>query len=127
MLKRTTPLLRGKPMAKGSGPKRRTPMKRSNPKRKRERFERAYLSPAYVAFIHSLECAVGSCRNAAECAHVRSRAAGGRWDEIAPLCPVHHRESHAMGLQSFQHRYGFDLCNVAHATALRWLAWTKDG
>lgn len=125
-LHRTAPLKASKPLAPGAPPKRKTQMKPINRARRAVRFERAYHSPAYVAFIRSLSCAVATCDHPAECMHVRSRAAGGRWDEIAGVCHLHHMEAHAIGLQTWQHRFGMDLANIAHATALRWLAFAKE-
>lgn len=49
-----------------------------------------------------------------ECAHVKSRGAGG--DDIGncvPLCPDHHQEQHRIGIQSFQKRHGIDLYFIA--------------
>ena len=49
-----------------------------------------------------------------ECAHVVSRGAGG--DDRAntvPLCMRHHRQQHAVGIETFQRTYGLDLAAIA--------------
>ncbi len=50
----------------------------------------------------------------AECAHVKARACGGddRGNTV-PLCMRHHRQQHAIGIQTFQALYGFDLAELA--------------
>lgn len=40
-------------------------------------------------------------------AHIRSRGAGGTWDEdnIMMLCRLHHREQHSIGIVTFALKY----------------------
>jgi hypothetical protein len=94
--------------------------------RKRERFARAYLSEEYVEFVHSLACSAPRCqRTDIEAAHVgKPRSRGGRWDEIAPLCSIHHSEQEKR-TPRFNATYGVDLESVAAAVALRWMEKTK--
>lgn len=43
-----------------------------------------------------------------ECAHVKSRGAGG--DDVGncvPLCNFHHAQQHRLGIRSFERRHGF--------------------
>ena len=57
-------------------------------------------------------CALGSA--VIECAHVKSRGAGG--DDIGncvPLCHYHHQQQHTIGIRSFQQRHGLDLYAIA--------------
>lgn len=101
-------------------------MKRANARRKRERFRRAFLSPAFVRWVKSLGCTVPGCeRDDIEAAHVdRPRSRGGRWYEIAPLCRPHHREQEKR-TDWFDRQYGTDLRLAASAVAQRWLAFAK--
>jgi hypothetical protein len=91
---------------------RRTPLKKANAKRKRARFARAYGSGDNVARVQSMACIVCN-RTPSEAAHVRSRGAGGTWRDIVPLCRDHHREQHAIGIQTFEATYGLDLAAIA--------------
>lgn len=79
--------------------------------------------PDYQEFIRSYACLFNRrgafpCRGlgilGSECAHVKSRDAGG--DDIGncvPLCHAHHEEQHRIGIRSFQQRYGVDLYAIA--------------
>ncbi len=74
--------------------------------------------------MRSLACVVAGCTDGRiECAHVRSRGAGGDWTSQVPLCVVHHAEEHALGIVTFQSRHGLDLADLAAAHALRWRAF----
>jgi hypothetical protein len=76
--------------------------------------------PGYCRWIRTLACCVAGreasstrcwpCAGRVECAHVVSRGAGG-FDvaNTVPLCTRHHRQQHAMGIQSFEDRYRIDL------------------
>jgi hypothetical protein len=95
---------------------RKTPLKPSNPARKHDRFRRAFGSKARVEMIRREPCAV--CRSTpSENAHVRSRGAGGTWEDVIPLCPWHHREQHTVGLATFAARH-----QIALETVARWYA-----
>lgn len=49
-----------------------------------------------------------------ECAHVKSRAAGGDdCGNIVPLCRAGHRELHTIGIRSFNKKYDLDLYAIA--------------
>lgn len=87
------------------------------------RFERAFLSVEFVAFIHSQPCAAPGCyRTDVQCAHVgKPRSRGGRWYEIAPLCAAHHQEQEKRTKQ-FDAKYRTDLESIAAGLALRWKA-----
>lgn len=91
----------------------------SNRERRRKRFERAYESESRVRWTKRLPCTI--CRACpSEVAHVRSRAAGGTAADTVPLCRQHHRESHAMGIESFQRFYNVDLAAEARAVDEAW-------
>jgi hypothetical protein len=49
-----------------------------------------------------------------ECAHVKSRGAGGKdAGNMVPMCMRHHRQQHAVGIKTFQAAYGIDLRAIA--------------
>ena len=89
----------------------RTPMKRTNRKRKAAAFSKAFGDIDRVAFVRGLGCLI--CGDPAEAAHVRSRAAGGGPDDLVPLCRVHHRSQHSLGIRTFEFRHGLDLTAAA--------------
>jgi hypothetical protein len=97
-----------------------------NPDRASAKFADAFLSKEYVEFIHSLGCCTPGCRKIdIEAAHVGpTRANGGKWYEIAPLCSAHHREQEG-ATEKFNAKHGVDLVDIAAATALRWKERTK--
>lgn len=97
--------------------KRRTPIRRSNPKRRKRRFAAGFGSKDRVAFVQALPCIV--CRDTpSEVAHVRSRAAGGKAADTVALCKKHHAEQHAVGIKSFAAKYELDL--------VAWAVWTEQ-
>lgn len=111
------------------------PMQRSrinpvNVERRARLFERQFLSDAYVAFIHSQPCAVRGCRRVdIVCAHVvRTRACGGRWYEMAPMCgrdwPGHHQKQEGR-TAAFDREHGTDLEALAARLAMDWMIFTK--
>jgi hypothetical protein len=65
-------------------------------------------------------CVVPFCgRRDIQVAHVRSRGAGGAdWANVVGLCPDHHHEQGAQGIESFQRCYEIDLEQLAGAVAL---------
>lgn len=96
-----------------------------NEKRKARLFALQFLSSEYVEFIHEQDCAVPGCqRRDIACAHAgKTRANGGRWYEIAPLCgregPGHHQEQEGR-TEWFNRKYCIDLLDIAARLALRW-------
>lgn len=89
----------------------RTPLKRSNPKRKAERFERNFGDRA--ADVRCLPCIVPGCwKGPIEAAHAKARGMGGVNSDnrqLVPLCRWHHSEQHTRGVITFQAKYGIDL------------------
>lgn len=94
---------------------RKTPLKKTNRKRQRARFARAYGSAENVARIQAMPCVICN-RTPSEAAHVKSRGAGGTWQDLVPLCRDHHREQHTMGIDTFQSHYCVDLTRIAQTT-----------
>ena len=120
-----TPLVRRTPLPRATKPMKRTRIKRVNPARKARRFEAAYHSPAFIAWVHSLACAVPGCqRTDIHASHVVSRARGGTWQDVAPLCSAHHRAQEGRTRQ-FNEEHGIDLEGIAAAVALRWKAFIR--
>jgi len=129
------------PLQRGTTPLARTTrMAKRNAKRKGSRFPRRR-DPAYCAWIRTLGCPfdratmrfepptaeIGwillhkDCGGPVECAHVKSRGAGG--DDVGntiPLCRRHHREQHDRGIQSFQDLYGLDMAGFAQRLTSRY-------
>lgn len=101
-----TPLTRGGPL------KRTTALRKRG--RKGSRFPHRR-DPAYCAWIRTHDCLIGrDCAGRVECAHVKTRGAGGM--DVAntvPLCTRHHREQHSHGIRTFERKYRVDLVTVA--------------
>ena len=122
---RKTPL-RAKPKAKPvptvarleSEPARK-PLPRVNRKRRRKLFEAQFESPAFVEFVQNCACVV--CGGSpCEAAHARSRGAGGKACDIAPLCFDCHELQHRIGIKTMELYYDVDLREAARTT---WAAW----
>lgn len=97
------------------------PVRPVNPERKARRFMEAYHSEAYVEFIHAQPCVVIGCDGRdIEASHIRSRGAGGKWDEIVPMCAAHHAEFHAIGIRTWSSKYALALDIIARAHAAVW-------
>lgn len=125
-LTRRTPLRRGRPLRSRKPIARRTRIKPRNAKRAATRFERAYHSDAFCAWVRSLGCSIGGCgSHQIEVAHAVSRGAGGIWKETLPLCARHHFIQHVMGVRSFEQAHGIVLVDVAAAVHLRWRAFAR--
>ncbi len=89
--------------------------------KKGNRSER-WKSPAHCTFVRSHECIVSGCtRRPIEVAHVRIGNVGGIGRKPSDYYTVslcggldgHHAESHRIGDQSFQKKYGLDLRALA--------------
>ena len=80
---------------------------------------------AYREWIRSLPCVVSGKRGVEAC-HVRSRGAGGAdRGNLVPLTPELHREQHAIGIRSFEAKYGISL--RVHAERLWAHHQTQEG
>jgi hypothetical protein len=109
-MKRRKPLTARKALDRGK------PIKPSNPKRKAKRFALAYGSDERVRWIQSLPCVACGARPS-EAAHIRSKAAGGLWADVLPLCRSCHRAQHSEGIRTFQARRSLDLRTIADRIA----------
>ena len=90
--------------------------------RSRARFARAYGCVGRVQWLRGLDCCVGPCLEwPCEAVHVKSRGAGGTADDLVPMCPMHHRQLHALGIKTFLAKYrGLDLEAIAARYAFDW-------
>ena len=119
---------RRKPLKRGAPPKRST--KPISP-RKADKSKRRFANlrdEAYQGWIRQQPCSVATnwwtwmpnpsvdCKGRTECAHVKSRGAGGsdRGNCVA-LCTKHHRFQHTVGIKQFNYDYDIDLAAVAAA------------
>ena len=100
---------------------RRSSLKKRNAKRQAAAFAEDFGSLERVAWLQAQPCAICG-RTPSECAHVRSRGAGGRAADILPLCSAHHHEQHVIGRRSFEALHGVSLRALADATEQRWQA-----
>ena len=98
---------------------RRTPMRRTNPKRRAKLYARNYGERGdAVRGMACLLLASGGCCGPIEAAHSLARGMGGMNGDrrnLVPLCRGHHRISGALAPSDFVARYNIDL----HAEAER--------
>lgn len=93
--------------------RRRTRLRRFNPERRAAR--RIVDFGALGEFVRTFGCAVEGCGRRSECAHVKSRGAGGHaWlvdqagryvGNLVPLCHEHHRLQHTVGVRAFNNEH----------------------
>ena len=122
-----TSAMKRTPMKPGQPPSRKTPLKAQNRARRSRLFREHFGSKERVRFVRQLPCTVCG-RTPSENAHVRSKAAGGKAEDIAPLCSDCHARQHRIGIESFQALHGIDLRAAARRTDAAWLAHTnKEG
>lgn len=107
-------------------------VKKKNLSRGGKRFQGRAI-PELREFVRSLDClarrptgvlwsGLPTCRGAVECAHVVSRGAGGEdFDNLVPLCTLHHQLSHQRGQRSFARDYGLNLKAAARKVTAQWL------
>jgi hypothetical protein len=106
-LKRRTPL-----RSRAELP-RETPIAPVNRARKKRLHAEQFGPADFQAFIRSQPCVIadrGGCEGPVEIAHVVSRGAGGGWaSNVVAMCRQHHAKQHALGVQTFEQRYGISL------------------
>lgn len=84
-------------------------------------FARAFGSIERVEWMHTVGCSVCS-RGPVEIAHAKSRGAGGTSADTLPLCREHHHEQHAVGIRTFEAKYGIDMTAAAAQMESLWQA-----
>jgi hypothetical protein len=109
-----------------SGHMARTPMKKTNRKRRVSEFARCYHSQGRVEWVKAQPCVVSGytpCDNA----HIEGDGAGRKaaFDKIVPLARKHHRELHK-GRAAFEKKYDVDLDALAALTELAWRAVSPE-
>jgi 5-methylcytosine-specific restriction endonuclease McrA len=82
-----TPLKPGKP------PERNKPIRKVNAKRKRKRYAEAF--GAHADVIRGLPCCLCGAPPPSDPHHVKSRGAGGKRMDLAPLCRTCHNNAHS--------------------------------
>lgn len=98
-----------------------------NPERQRRLRVRNYHSDEFIDWIHGLSCVVNGCGSQEiEASHIRSRGAGGRWEDVVPMCRAHHREFHDMGVRTWSSKYALSLDLIARAYASVWRERTGE-
>lgn len=110
------------PLPKATAPMQRSPLKKQNATRlKKLKLEQ--FGGAYADYVRSEMCAIAKlsyvdpeCEGVVVCAHVRSRGAGGKAQDIVALCSRHHFEQHSGGFGFLTDKYGI------HKEELGWLA-----
>lgn len=103
-----TPLKRKAWMRRSSKRMKRSRIKPRNHARATKLEREAFGAPARVA--RCMDCCVWTCpkRAPSQAAHFRSRGAGGKSHQLAPLCHGHHREQEA-STRKFEERYRFKI------------------
>jgi len=102
---------------------RRVRVKAVNPARKAKRRAEQFGDDGYADWLRDLGCLVCGRTEEVGCHHVRSRAAGGRPEDMIPLCRLCHTLVHCVGAESFPRLYGVDLREAADRLWLRWRAF----
>ena len=99
----------------------RSPMKKTNPKRKAASFDRAYGGAERVEWVKAQPCWI-CAKTPSENAHCRTGGTGRKADAcyILPLCSFHHSVLHGKGKRSFEECYLIDLDYGAAITDARW-------
>ncbi|MGB1592414.1 MAG: hypothetical protein ACPIOQ_06645 [Promethearchaeia archaeon] len=102
---------------------RKTPIRKRNAKRMAKRKLKYWGPPGYVEFVKGKRCC--ACHKGhPECAHEPSRAAGGTWKDIVPLCSGCHRTRpgavHQIGRSEFEKRNRVDFDEVKARLLREW-------
>lgn len=89
---------------------RRTPLRKSNPKRRKKLYAKQF--GTYADVVRTFPCCV--CGHfGADPHHVTTRGASGSKSDLVPLCRDHHREWHDKGRATFEAKYSVDLAAIA--------------
>lgn len=115
-----------------------SPVKRSNPARKKKEFARCYGSKARVLWIQAQRC-VACGHSPSENAHIEGDGAGRKasFEKVVPLCGLRpsvrpgflasvgcHAHLHRIGRHAFENHYGIDLNAEADRTHAAWLSFS---
>lgn len=92
--------------------KARTRVKPSNPKRRKENFKKYYGSIERVKIINNTPCLCCSSLPS-DSAHVKSKASGGTFTDLIPLCRIHHAQLHNLGTRNFETLHDINLTELA--------------
>jgi len=115
-----SPLKRKKPLRSS-----RRPMRARKADPSKRRFA-ANVNEAFREWIREQPCCIPGCLSRwknVECAHVKSRGAGGVDEGNAvPMCAGHHRYQHLIGIKAFQERMHVDLAAIAAKLGIQWVA-----
>lgn len=103
---------RKKPLRRKSG------LNRRNESRRKRLFKKQFGSEERLEWLKSHRCICGSESQHAH--HVVSRGAGGKADDMVPLCAVCHNEIHQHGQRTYELKNGVDLPYLARLYAERW-------
>lgn len=116
-----SPLARKTPLAPGTKPMKRGGRVRAvNPKRRKALSEEQFGEKA--VWIRAMPCCVCGYRPPSDPHHVKSRGAGGRAEDVVPLCRLCHDWIHASGRYSFERAKGIDLRVIARCLHAEWEA-----
>lgn len=119
---------RSKPLAPGAPPERKQRVKPVNRERRSLYSEKHYGTEDFRAWFYGLSCVVPGCEAASvEMAHVKSRGAGGTWQDVVPKCHAHHREQHDIGILTWQQKHGLCLTTMAAEIQRAWDNRKDDG
>lgn len=80
-------------------------------------FKKHFGSRRRVQIISAIPCII--CNTSpSENAHVISKAAGGTWKDVVPMCHRHHLEQHQTGIKTFQEKYKINLIEISKKYAI---------
>jgi len=94
---------------------------KGNPKRRAKLLAKQFTGPIpgydHGQAVRNLPCCVSGAAPPSDPHHVKSRAAGGTWEDLVPLSHEMHQLLHTLGRWSFEQRYGVHLEAVAERLA----------
>lgn len=116
-MKRRTPLRRGKRLRSGRPLRRKARLRKVNAERIASRREVEFGPQADLC--RTLPCCACGERAPSDPHHVRSRGAGGKDSDCAPLCRECHGHLHQVGIRAFEESRGIDLAEIAREIGAR--------
>ena len=88
-------------------------------------FARNFHSRERVEWIRDLPCALTGLEGQSHNAHMKSRGAGGTYEDIVPLSFRGHRDYDELGEEEFEARYGTTKAEVKGLAAHYQLIWEE--